>query len=90
MSTHFWYGKEEEDSYLINHSAKFNDNRLTRTPSDQDPWEYGKTAEITSLTENATTLGSIVNLYGNFNYSGNGTYDRSIRSGPDLWYKVVW
>jgi len=49
MSTHFWFGGED-NPYLVENSVKLNDAELNRTPSEEDPYETGKSSEIATNT----------------------------------------
>ena len=71
MSTHFWFGGEDSP-YLVKNSAKFDENKLTRTPSDQDPWEVGKTGEIDTVLITGGTNVPGGDLFAPVIYTGTG------------------
>ena len=61
MTTHFWFGGEAAP-YLVEHSAKFNEGQLTRTPANTDPWEEGKTAIISGEDTEWVSSNTITNV----------------------------
>ena len=80
MSNHFWFGGKEEQ-YRVSNSVRIDDSNLNRTPTDEDPHEYGQTSDI--ISEVDTTVGAVESLFSTFLYEGSGTA-RTSTNGIDL------
>ena len=82
MSTHFWFGGEDE-KYQVQHSTKFNEGQLTRTPADTDPHEFGKSGDIEVATIANATVPQSDKVFATTIYTGDGS-NRTITNDLDL------